>query len=107
MLKFLRTFIDCITICETGKIITNCKLYEISDSGRRLGRFYAGDNYSFMETEEEKIRIDYSKHFFTRSDYKIYNQYTGELIGHFDIPNGGIGRTTMKSTLYFTTGQKI
>jgi len=106
MLMFQRTFVDTVTIHETGKIIKNCKLYNISESNNRVGRFYSGDNYSFAEIGEQKIRIDAEKHFFRDSEYKIHDQYTGDIIGHFEIPNGGIGRTGMRSILCLSNGDK-
>ena len=106
MITFHRTFLDKVIINETRKVIKNCKLYNILTSGNQIGRFYSGDNYSFAEFEEQKIRIDSEKHFFTNSEYKIYNQYTGDIIGNFEIPNGGIGRTGMTSMLYLSNGDK-
>ncbi|MEP7375244.1 MAG: hypothetical protein ABI675_17725 [Chitinophagaceae bacterium] len=88
MLTFTRKFIGNVLVAETGNVLTNCKFYEVLDNEVRIGRFYSGDNYSFAEFQEQKIRIESKRHFFSRSEHKIFNQYTKALIGYYEIPNG-------------------
>ena len=83
MLTFHRTFQDEVLIVETGRYIKNCKLYNISRDGTRIGRFYSGDNYSFAEFDDQKIRIDPKKRFFVDLEYPFRNQYTDELLGSY------------------------
>jgi hypothetical protein len=93
MLTFRRTFIEDILIKETGKILKNCKLYVISNDTKIAGRFYSGDNFSFIESEEQKIRIDSNRHFFKPSIYHFYEQYNNSFLGRFEIPNdNGFGQ---------------
>lgn len=104
MLTFRRTFIEDILIKETGKILKNCKLYIISKESKTVGRFYSGDNFSFIESEEQKIRIDSNRHFFKPSTYHFYEQYSNSLLGHFEMPNGLIVGQ-MNAHLHFSKGE--
>jgi len=103
MLTFHRKFIEDILIKETGKIIKNCKLYNVLNGDTKVGLFYSGDNYSFVDFNEQKIRIDQNKRFFKRSEYTFLNQYTRELLGHFEIPNG-VYLGEMNSKLHLLDG---
>lgn len=88
MKKFERSFIDRVLIKENGQIIQNCKQYELFQSASHIGRFYSGDNFSFAEIGDLKIRFDKQINFFKQSDFHFFNQYTEALLGGFDIPNG-------------------
>ncbi|MEO6232245.1 MAG: hypothetical protein ABJB11_00550 [Ferruginibacter sp.] len=50
---------------------------------------------------KQKIRIDHTYNFFKSSKYTFYNQYTGETLGCFEIPNGYVGEAAM----YLSNGE--
>ncbi len=103
MLAFRRIFIDDVLIAETARILTNGKLYELFNDKERVGRFYSGDNYSFAEFNEEKIRIESKRQLLANSEYHIFNQYTGELIAHYKINSLGL-KDDVTGNLFLANG---
>lgn len=87
MFTFDRTFIGDILIKETGNVLKNCKLYEVFNGAKNIGRFYSGGNFSFIETDDRKFRIEQISHFINRTEHLLYDQYTQQLIGQFSIPD--------------------
>ncbi|MEO8403518.1 MAG: hypothetical protein ABI480_02945, partial [Chitinophagaceae bacterium] len=104
MLYFTRKFIGNILIKETNTVLEQCKLYEVKDEDALVGRFYSGDNFSFIEFADQKFRIDPRIRFLRKSDFKLFNQYTHELLAYYQIPNGSFFNKS-EAQLHFTNDQ--
>ena len=87
MFKFQRTYIGDTFISETNSHIKECKLLHVSDANGRVGKFYSGANFSFIEFEKDKYRIDYIPKLLRMPTYRLVHAHTDEEIGHYEIPN--------------------
>ena len=104
MYNFSCSHINNLIIEYPHRISKNCKQYDLTKDGKRVGTFLAGDKFSFIEFSDRIIRIDRVKKLFKKDVYSIVDHKNEHFLGSFNFLDNHdecILSLTEESTYFF------
>lgn len=87
MYTFISKKIADITLELPDRIATNCHEYTLYRESLHAGKLYGGTNFSFIEYENNLVRIDRNAGFFQKTSYDLFDHRTGSYMGSFKFSN--------------------